>query len=209
MANFIPQLRALFPQREIILFTEFLPENFKWAGKPIRGIEFPNALREYFPIWNVALEAQIQVIGLEAPDVLEGPCEVRYLNEKHNLRVDKIWGSLEGLRIRNDRWQKTLAAYRRQYPDALFVVYSGVGHSLYNGPFTLATPDSKTFVTAHYPSKDSDLDSFPPFSSRMVATRPEPVVSEELADPCEVVQWKSPDLPAITGFNVRIKWPVK
>ena len=209
VTHFLPQLRARFTEREILLFTEFLPENFKWTEPAAHDTQFPELIRQYFPIWNAALKAHIQPIGLELPGVINDPGEMRYIDRKGHFKVNKIWASLEGMRLRNERWKKTLAAYREQHPHALFIIYTGVDHSLYNAPFPLATCDPKTFVTTLYPDKATDLESFSLLSSRMVATHSKPAAGEELVDQCEIVQWKSPDFPPLTGFDVRIKWPVK
>lgn len=211
VAKLVQEIRARQPQRKIIMFTEFLPENFKWTGRKPSITEVPEVLQKYFPIWNQSLQAQTDVIGLELPNAVDDYCEIRYLNHLGNLDRQTVWASLEGVRLRNERWQKTLAHYRAQYPDALFIIYTGADHSMYNRPFTLATPGEHTFVTVLYPER---YEAFAP-SGRFTGT----YVAKNMRGPLErlvdkldfqrlVIKWQSSDLPAIAGFDVRIKVPV-
>lgn len=206
-------LRNRQPQREIFLFTEFLPENFIWQeDRQIRTSEIPKHLQKHFTTWEQALEAQVPVIGLELPAAMGETCQVRYLNARGKLDTESVWESLEGVRLRNERWKKTLAKYRAKHPNALFIIYTGAYHSMYNRPFTLATPNEQTFVTVLYPNRYRVFEPSGRFSSVAVA-KPMKGPLERLVDQLDfqrqVVMWQSPDLPHITGFDVRIKIPVK
>ena len=214
VANLLREIRSRQTAREIILCTEFLPEELKWTGRRPSIADVPELFHKYFPIWDQALESKIQVIGLELPAAVDGPCEVRYLNARGMLTKTSVWASLEGVRLRNERWVKTLTKYRAQHPDALFIIYTGADHSLYNRPFTLADNNAseKTFVSVLYPNKFKSFAS----SGRLIATpiaktMPDPLerLIEDLDFERPVVKWTSPDLPQIAGFDVRIKVPVQ
>lgn len=212
MSRLLPELRTQYPSRKIILFTEFLPENLKWTGQRPSTKEVLESLHSYYPIWDSALQAQIEVIGLEIPVATKENdcCEVRYTDRQGGSRKQRVWASLEGIRLRNERWKKTLATYREKYPEALFVIYTGSMHSLYNAPFTLAHCAEQTFVSVLYPERYVDFESSNRISE--LEDKPMPGPLESLIDQMDfhrsVVKWQSPDLPAIAGFNARIKIPV-
>ena len=211
LAQLIQELRTRQPDREIILFTEFLPENFKWTGRHPSILTVPKHTQKFFPTWDKILQAQVPVIGLELPAAVDEKCQVRYLRTDDTLDKQTVWASLEGVRLRNERWTKTLATYRAQHPNALFIIYTGADHSMYNRPFSLATPGEHTFVTILYPER---YESFTPsgrFSGTLVA-KPMPGPLERLVNKLDfqrpVIKWQSPDLAPIAGFDVRIKVPV-
>ncbi len=212
VAQLTHQLRARQPDREIILFTEFLPENFKWTGRRPSITEVPEVLQKYYPIWDKALQEHVQVIGLELPNAVDDYCEVRYLNALGALDKQSVWSSLEGVRLRNERWQKTLATYRAQHPNALFIIYTGADHSMYNHPFTLATPNEHSFVSVLYPDRYAAFVPSGRFSGTYV-TKPMRGPLERLVKELDfqrpIIKWQSADLAPIAGFDVRIKVPVK
>lgn len=213
VARLVRSLRARQPEREIFLFTEFLPENFTWGKEPKHKIlQIPEYLQSHFPTWEQAAEAQVQVIGLELPAAVDDFCEVRYLNPQGDRDKQSVWMSLEGVRLRNERWQKTLAQYRAQHPNALFIIYTGADHSMYNRPFTLANPNEHTFVSVLYPNRYRAFEPSGRFSCVPVA-KPMKGPLERLVDELDfqrsVVQFQSPGLSQIAGFDVRIKLPVK
>lgn len=210
VVELVQELRTRQPDRQILLFTEFLPENLKWTKRYERTLMVREELSQFFPIWNQIVQAQVPVIGLELPQAINDTCSVRYLRADGFLDKQTVWASLEAVRLRNERWQKTLATYRAQYPDALFIIYTGADHSLYNRPFTLATPGEQTFVSVLYPNRYAAYESSRFFSELVAKPMPGPL--ERLVDQLDfqrpAVKWQSPDLPAIAGFDVRIKIPV-
>ena len=211
VARLTQELRLKQPTRKIILFTEFLPENFKWTGQYPHISEVPEIFSEYYSVWRQALKAGIPTIGLELPAVMNSACHVRYLNKKGTLNKKMVWDSLEGIRLRNEHWKKTLSAYRAQYPDALFIIYTGAAHCLYNRSFTLASTEEQTFVSILYPDQYTSFVDSGPFAYTLVA-KPMPGPLERLVDQLDferpIIKWQSPDLAPIAGFDVRIKLPV-
>ncbi len=211
VAQLARQLRAQQPDRPIILLTEFLPENFVWTH-PAQATHLPSVLYKYFTIWEQALEQQVSVIGLEHPSAVNDHCKVRFLNQKGILTKQTVWASLEGVRLRNERWKKTLQAYRANYPNALFIIYTGADHVMYNRPFTLAeNPMETPFVAILYPDHQLSYEPTGRFVG-IIVKKPIKGPLERLIDRLDlqnsVVKWTSLDLPAIAGFDVRIKVPV-
>ncbi len=211
VAQLVGQLRAQHPTRPIILLTEFLPENFTWKNQD-KAEGLPWTLHKYFITWEQVRKEQVPVIGLEHPFAVDDNCKVRYLNEKGILTKQTVWASLEGVRLRNERWQKTLQQYRANFPDALFIIYAGADHVMYNRPFTLAANSTeKPFVAILYPNQRLAYEPKGRFAGTMIA-KPVKGPLERLVDNLDlqnpVIKWTSPDLPAIAGFDVRIKVPV-
>lgn len=211
VAQLVGQLRAQQPTRSIILLTEFLPENFAWTHRANTS-HIPSVFHKHFALWDQVLEQKIPVIGLELPNAFDNNCTVRYLNNKGVLTKQTVWASLEGVRLRNERWQKTLQTYRTNFPDALFIIYTGADHVMYNRPFTLAqNPQETPFVAILYPNQRLSYEPTSRFAGTLVA-KPARGPLERLVDNLDlqnpVVKWTSPDLPAIAGFDARIKVPV-
>ncbi len=211
-AMLLTKLRQLYPTREILLFTEFLPANFhlskNFAPQTL-------SLPRYAPVWETALQHNIEVIGLEPPFILEDFCTALAITRKGRIKLISQWALLEGVRMRNEYWGKTLQKYRLQHPNALFVVYSGNGHNLYNYPFSLssALTKEKTFVAALYPDK---FLKFASVDGSLLAREPKPTpftgpleeLTEQVEFPQPVLHFKDPSLSRTAGFDVRIKLPV-
>ena len=210
-AALLRELRALYPAREILLFTEFLPEDFH----PSQSADLTSlSLPRYVPVWETALQEDIEVIGLEPDFILEDSCTALAINRKGKFKLVPQWALLEGVRLRNEHWKDTLQKYRQQHPQALFVVYSGAGHSLYNYPFSLsaALPNEKSFVTALYPDKFLKIQSN---GTRLVQelvsapfTGPLEGLTEQVKFPQSVLHFKDPSLSRTAGFDVRIRLPI-
>lgn len=212
-ASLLKELRAMYPQKRIILFSEFLPDT-QASLEPVSEQQISSHLRRYMPVWQAAYQQDIQVVGLEKEYVIKDTCYASVLNQKGKYRYLNMWATLEGVRLRNEHWTQLLQNYRAQYPDALFVVYSGAAHSLYNYPFTLSTnfPSENTFVVALYPDKyiRFESSSFFAIPSEVEAEYPGPLESLLNQDsfPQTVLQFQEDALSKMAGFNVRIKVPV-
>ena len=147
IARLLPKIRQQFGEREIILFTEFLPE-----GQIISsGSQIPQDFSHpYNRIWQAAVQAQIPTVGLE-------PAFLDSMNEELIISMFKrqdMWGTMEGVRQRNRHWINTIHHFRQQHPDALFIIYAGNFHLSYIEPFSLGTylaSQRKTFLTSFIP----------------------------------------------------------
>lgn len=200
IAHFIEHIRKQQPHRKIILFTEFLPEIYvESAVMPtVTKKEFweYNYLKHY--IYDTALENDISVIGLEPNIVTRTP--TIELTPNGETFQGSLWSSLEGLRFRNTRWINTLNFYREDFPNALFIVYTGAGHSMYTSPFSLANnfPKEKTFVVTFWPGKLLQ----DPVSSTF---------GEKFAFPQPFIEWQNPAFARATGFDalIRVEHPHK
>ena len=137
VGDFLRELRATQPERQIFLFTEFIAQNQTW-GDTLDNILFA----QYIPVWLTANSQNISIVGLELPltrvtddiSCVETSTSFFPTNQQANK---PIWGSIEGMRLRNQAWLARLSEYRQQYPEALFVVYSGEAHTDYMMPYSI------------------------------------------------------------------------
>lgn len=207
-------IRQKYPQRQIILFTEFIPQEITWENAASTD-RIPKYLQEYVPLWEQAVQNDIRVIGLEPQLVVQDKCTCSYMNSSGKQGNMSIWATLEGVRLRNERWMQMLTAYRTQYPDALFVIYTGADHSLYNRPFALTAnyPKETTFVTALYPDKKVTYVSSGRWNAAVITAAPYSGPLEKISDqadfPQPVLKWSSAQLSQIAGYDVRVKIPIQ
>ncbi len=217
IARFLPLIRQKFPDREIFLLTEFLPDGTAY-GKGLQTPRDPD--RAYNQIWLAAMESNIQTIGLEPKflNAVEEDLVIDFFKRKD------MWSTLEGRRHRNNYWKHIVEQARQQHPNALFIIYAGSGHVLYNEPFSLGTSlasQAETFMISFIPGltlknapkklKDILLDEnwfqekrtyieisnyFIPFSQFDFAT--------QLMFPERIVQF-TPQYNHLTGFDVQLK----
>lgn len=140
------------PGREILFFTEFLPQ----GANAQDAVAYANLglYKGHATVWNVVHKAGIALIGLEPRFVHRN----RLLQTRYDAVPGgessecSIWLSLEGMRVRNQAWVKLIKKYRTKYPNALFVIHCGEAHADYLEPFAvpLSFPAGKTFVSAVY-----------------------------------------------------------
>lgn len=202
----LEQLRQRNPSRKIVLFTEFLPKEFHYTANSTVP-----APQEFAQIWQSASRHNIEIIGLE-PKFVTGDLSTQ---EVLSATGDKMvgvhqWANLEGMRIRNADWVSTLEKYRAQNPDALFVVYSGLGHSGYNHPFTLsrAFEHEKPFVVSLVPSHKIKLPKAgDPAGKRGAIVNYHDMLEEMLVKdlPQSIIHLPDPELSRLAGFDVRLK----
>ena len=213
VSQLLTQLRQTQPQREIILFTEFLPQNFLWEG------EIPDWSKEPFwvagfnsqgllDLWNHAQQLNIPVVGLEPMITFS---TTKYFKSYFSTGSPAFWGmhvpvyaSLVGTQYRNGEFARTLKQYRQQYPDALFVIYAGQGHVGYNSPFsfTAQLPEEKTFVLYLSPTQKLFQEK-----TGMPFLTPSPLSLCFSAGyfPQPVIYWDNKEFARITGFDAFLR----
>ena len=129
-------------ERQIILFTEFLPHSAHTKNTARRE----ELLREYWPVWKAAKQANIPIAGLEPEFAVQN--EFLYLVNPVTKTAIPFWRTIEGMRLRNQHWLKLINLYREEFPDALFIIYAGGGHIAADRPYSLgkslAGPDTFT-----------------------------------------------------------------
>ena len=191
ISKLIVQLKQKYPNREIILFTEFLPSSFK------RIPTTPHPADPYFPmldpydlVWETALRNNIPVIGLENPEIFLDFSKTKDILT--DAEVD-LWATLEGGRIRNEYWIQILKKYREQHPDALFIIYTGAWHCYYNQFFSLphAFEQETSWVVELLPDSKG-MRLLESLTNEAVFSKP-------------ALKWDSRELGNITGFDISLK----
>ena len=200
IADLLHALRKQQPKREIFLLTEFVEEGQSWH----EVLKYPE-LKSYAAVWYAAEGAEIPVIGLETPLVRQEIALATLENPGNNasvLNVRSVWSSLEGVRLRNAKWLKSIRALRAQHPQALFVVYAGFSHVDYISPYSLGTAlgGPETYVAIVTP--DVYLDNGRPMlGGHLFDTYTNGAFYER------VLQFKKTALRHLAGFDVRIWVP--
>ena len=137
------QYQQKYPEKEIILLTEFVSDRlFPWQkpGQPVGRFEM--LLRRNnkdFAFFNKLIKAGIAVIGLENVSYIKDHEALITPSESQNE-------SVYGMQERNAHWRLILNYVANQHPDAVLFVYAGNMHTHYRAPFTLATPSPQNFV---------------------------------------------------------------
>lgn len=118
MARLIPLLQQRFGKRRIVWLTEFLPHTYS-VEDAVRN----NIPAQLIHLWDTLQAHHIKVIGIEQlfAALLKAP-SLRKTNHLY------MWTTLEGIRLRNEFWEKQIAKFRARYPDSLIVIHAGIGH---------------------------------------------------------------------------------
>ena len=146
MSQLLQGLQQKFPRREIIVLTEFLPNDIStqevWEAAfqqptledrmELLG-EFENLGEERLSggVWGTLRDRQIQVVGLEPNFVWENAQATLVPQDPSDTPNLNLWWTDEGDRIRHEHWMRRILTWRQQHPDSLFVIYGGAGHFSY------------------------------------------------------------------------------
>lgn len=198
IGTFLEALRAKYPNRKMVLATEFLPRGKKnmlpareWMSK---------ANPEYEDLFKTATRLGIRIKGLESSYVFyHTPPQMEIPGVTPEEEVN-MWSTPEGMRVRNVDWAKAIAEYRQEEPDALFIVYAGADHLDYSKLSSLARrfPREETFIGMVFPYV---LDEGQIMTCDLV--------DEALPalNTVKYLSWPSKELRNLAGFDVRIKLP--
>lgn len=189
--EFIKVVKAQNPHRQIVFLTEFMPQGLQ-ADYWLSVLKQYAKDKSYYDIFNWVHQAGIPIIGLEPVYVWQNSAASLYTGALFQQKPHEVtlWESLGGLYLRNLAWKKVIEASRRKYPDALFIIYAGAGHTAYNAPYSIgkAFPQDETFVL-NVVKNHSTL--FNVFSDGLFETEP-------------LLGWREKDLACLAGFDVRI-----
>ncbi|MBR4682501.1 MAG: hypothetical protein IKP06_04280 [Elusimicrobiaceae bacterium] len=191
VAQLLRELRLKQPEREIILFTEFLPE-YKQRDHWL--------IKDYAPeVRNAADENDIPIIGLEPNFVStfeKHETSIHYYSDEDPVMYTEgktnIWRSLEGKRLRDNYWLTIMQELRQEHPDALFVVYAGDAHIRGWEPFSLTSQlrGRNTFTVSFIPQNEITW-----FDD----------VTEELFSDARVLSFRDKHLRQLFGADVQIR----
>lgn len=176
--SLITQLPAIYPDRNIYVATEFLPEEpFSEVSiescaldrtLPLHIIssqkQLSKLLKEEYLVSNdlrAILDAGMPLVGLEPQLRIVDKLYQETRHIKQQIVEDAInewYGrfsvSEEGMAYRNKIWAQHLAQLRAKDPSALIVVYAGAAHVGYQSDFSVPwlIPQQKQFVVFVTPS---------------------------------------------------------
>ena len=221
--DFIPLFKRRFHERDIILFTEFLQNELLWKESFTDKID----AKEYTDIWNKATSNFIPVIGMEADYSLDAgsspllsvPTGETFLGKEVCNSSCLPWQTPEGLRLRNKYFLKIIQRYRKDFPNALFIIYTGAGHVEYDRISSLsrAFPADKTFEVSLYPQYVQLDKQAKAIRSRFAEHETTPDGKTYIINrfdaltlgkfPSRVYTLQDPSLRELVGFDVQIKIP--
>ena len=139
----ILQYRHKYPQRQVIILTEFVSDRllpWQTPGRPVGRLEMPLRRNDKdFAFFNKLIKAGVMVIGLE---------NVSYIKDHESLITpsESEYESVYGMQERNAHWRHILSYVADQYPEAVLFIYAGSMHTHYRAPFTLAASSPQNFV---------------------------------------------------------------
>ncbi len=198
ISSFLEALRAKYPKRQIVLVTEFLPRGKK-NMRPARDW-MRQANPEYETLFNEATRLGIRIKGLESNYIyFHTPPKMEIPGVTPEEEVN-MWSTTEGMRVRNADWYQAIAEYRKEMPDALFIVYAGAAHLDYSYLSSLSRrfPREETFIGMVYPY-------VPDGKEIMTCDNIDEVLPA--LNTVKYLSWPSKDLRNLAGFDVRIKLP--
>lgn len=205
--HFVDELLQLLhqqnPGRKIFFFSEFL-RDLEGKDAPVTEKIIPiSGVRYRMGLWKTAELLDIPLIGLETD---KWPYDYDFVRTDPYETPILAGATAEGLRIRNNHWHTILQKYRQQNPDALFVIYTGSAHSLYNFPFSLAKrfPKETTLMLDVTMEELRFHGEFIKLTDHL-----ELLDADHMHFPQPVLKWSSPDLIELSGFDMRVKLPVR
>ena len=203
ISRLLSLIRERNPNREIFVFTEFLPDSTKYMSSEefFPSLNPLSSFTSYHPIWQTALENRMPVIGLEESYVRNSYATIKGAKNSTQAAQVTLWETLEGMRLRNKHWAQIIEKYRKKHPNALFVIYTGAGHCFYNHFFPLSKmfPREKSFVVEFAPQKTKG-QNFPNTRTGWLEK-----LQDTTAFPQPVLMWKDPQLSELSGFDAHLK----
>lgn len=178
-----------YPEKKIILLTEFvLDTNVSLLPKEMDARV--TSKRDFF---NLLMKWRIPVFGLEEP--------LAYSQAAQELFTEKagtafLSSTALAVRTRNQHWVKQIKAMHEAYPDMVFFIYAGLGHTEYNFPSSVAAafPEKETFA----------MDFF--VGRRLRFTPFDRAFSGVFSGP-GVWYWKDTKYARLAGFDVSVILP--
>lgn len=195
VSRVLREYRAAYPDRKIILLTEFLPAGIKKKNSFLQDMkEFAPA---YAQVFSTALGSGMQVHGLEPRCMYydDGQAEVPQANQTKETFDLAILP--EAIRLRNKFWLEQIKYFRQQNPDAVFIIYAGAEHLSYSAPFSVGAqlPQQETF-SAHVFKAVNKLDKECDFMD-LLGDEAYPFYT------VKTLSWEDAKLRRAAGFDMR------
>ncbi len=215
LSSLLTRLRKKYPNKEIVMLTEFLPQGFVWQGQvPLnydRNASYVPGFEKngYISLWDEALKQNIPTVGMESVTTCASSRE-NYFNLADINAIGQrlpIFASAIGVKYRNEQFMEIIRFLRDKNPDALFVIYAGSGHLTYNAPFSLAEELKKeetfTLIISPSPQKMEEVLNISPQQSSALHPLRQYITKGNF--PQKFLYWKDPSLAQIAGFDAYIQ----
>ena len=144
-----------YPEKKIMLLTEFVLDT-NVSLLPREMDERITSKRNFF---NLLMKWRIPVFGLEEP--------LAHSQAAHEIFTEKtgtafLSSTALAVRTRNQHWVKQIKAMHETYPDMVFFIYAGLGHTEYNLPASVAAafPEKETFAIDFFVGRRSRFTPF-------------------------------------------------
>ena len=211
MIQLLHGLRQKYPQRHIVLVTEFLPnimspeenlERIKQLSSSVEQTKMMSAIMAYGKnrlkngVWEALRANNIDFAGLEPAFVYNNEnCAfvVKGADQNSPSYHFPLWVSDEGTRLRHLHWERRIHALRQKYPDALFVVYGGRGHFDYYRRSSIAKrfPRKERVLVRLLPLEEAVPDEFIQATNYKFLQR--------------TLYWQSEHLASLAGFDYQFR----
>lgn len=179
----------LHPEKRIMVLTEFvLDTNVSLLPK-----EMDARVTSKRAFFDLLMKWRIPVFGLEEPAArFDASREV--LAEKGGKTF--LSSTALAVQTRNRHWVKQIKAMHEAYPDMVFFIYAGLGHTEYNLPYSVA---------AQFPAQETFAMDF--FVGRRLRFTPFDRAFNGAFSGTGVWYWKDPKYARLAGFDASIVLP--
>lgn len=190
-------VRKQNPTQTILLLTEFLPDTFlvpPEAAFPVK--KFPDLYG--IEVFKEASALKMGVAGLEDFDFIDSLEDLSVLSKEYSATTD-------GAARRNMYFVRRMRQLRKEYPDAVFVVYAGGAHvdkSYYRSVPTLMGDHKNTYII-QLDVPDVKADVTPLFNY----LRPDDAMEETVRKNPKarlILHSKNPKYTHILGFDLSV-----
>ena len=174
----------LYPDKKIIVFSEFADE---W------GFEQSAGNPSLMPYIQPLEKAGITWVGLKEP----APLKTAILSDEYNMPVQ---ATLKGIKARNTHWLSILKQWRKEHPDALFIIHAGGGHTDYQEAFS---------VSARFPAEETFVLEFIPYFNGFSQYALEPFhhATNYIFYRPGILRWQTPRAAHLAGFDMQVMIP--
>ncbi len=213
-------LKTHNPDRRIVLFTEFLdlpikgnsnkytPETYFWRPEsPVQAVtsEVLNKADYAFEVFESLLKGGVEIYPLEDPVQMN----IFHKVNIKTFREDIYRDSFISVMLRKKSWVRVIESKMREIrltdPDALFVVYAGMGHTSWLSPYSLP----KLFSTENPTVVEMVENKVEPLNSLYFVWNKEEPFFNKVQQPT-LHQWTGPDVRLLaknTGFDYLLVLP--
>lgn len=188
VASLLQAYRRMYPDRQVILLTEFATDSYP-RFLSLHEKEENFYLGRFFSMFP---KRSIKTAGLE-----EEACINTYVKNVVGMHIS---ASVLGITVRNAHWLKRINMWRAQYPNAVFFIYTGAGHCMLDELFS---------VSRHFSPRESFVISF------LVAGYRKEMFSQEIFHEFTdwqfykpgLLLWKNRQEGRFAGFDMQIILP--